>query len=371
MQLAELEKCNGKKKPLYVQIGGQIRTQIERGVLRPGQQIPSVSQIVRQFGVDYRTVYQAMEVLQDEGLLGPVKSRGVGPTVIKQSAVKLDIVFIRWGHDSLSLELTEGVRLYGERKGHKTTIVDASLSHERYIEAIRSQASRADGLIIFPQDGAEYEDVISKVMALNVKIVLVDRQLYNGHANVVSVDNIDGAYKATKHLLETHGGPVFYIGSADSPSSSRDRFKGWGTAMQHYNFETDDHYVYRLELSEYELAPKNNLGFECSYSAAMALFKEHKQEHYSIFCTNDNTAKGVYKAANELGLKIGKDIFLAAFGDTPLCKALPVSLTSVKQENERVGYEAARLLDELCVGNVTTVTEIRLPVELCIRASSI
>ena len=62
--------------PPYLQIAALIRARIESGELAPGKPVPSVAQIVGEYGVARTTAQKALWVLRDEGLVRMVKGWG-------------------------------------------------------------------------------------------------------------------------------------------------------------------------------------------------------------------------------------------------------------------------------------------------------
>jgi LacI family transcriptional regulator len=90
----------------------------------------------------------------------------------------------------------------------------------------------------------------------------------------------------------------------------------------------------------------------------------------SILCVNDNTARGVYRAAEEQSLSVGKDVAVVGIDDIPLAQRLKPGLTTINSPKEEVGYEAARLLHGLIRNPGRPVAHVRLPVELIIRESA-
>lgn len=56
-------------RPIYVQIIGQIREQIGRGTLRPGDELPSVRELADSLGVNMHTVRSAYLKLRDQGMV--------------------------------------------------------------------------------------------------------------------------------------------------------------------------------------------------------------------------------------------------------------------------------------------------------------
>jgi len=56
-------------RPVYVQIVNQIKEQIQRGILKPGDELPSVRELSESLGINLHTVRRAYVVLRDQKLL--------------------------------------------------------------------------------------------------------------------------------------------------------------------------------------------------------------------------------------------------------------------------------------------------------------
>jgi DNA-binding GntR family transcriptional regulator len=65
--------------PPYLRVAAWLRSEIKSGRLRPGDQVPSATQLGEQFGVSRNTALRALKVLKDEGLI--VTQRGWGSFV--------------------------------------------------------------------------------------------------------------------------------------------------------------------------------------------------------------------------------------------------------------------------------------------------
>jgi GntR family phosphonate transport system transcriptional regulator len=63
--------------PLYIQIANALRQNIQQGVYRAGDRLPSQQQLGVYFGVNRHTVRQAVDILKEEGLLRVDKGLGV------------------------------------------------------------------------------------------------------------------------------------------------------------------------------------------------------------------------------------------------------------------------------------------------------
>ncbi len=64
-------------RPIYAQIGDQVKFAVASGLLRPGELVPSVRELSRQLVVNPNTVARAYRDLQGEGILEPVRGTGL------------------------------------------------------------------------------------------------------------------------------------------------------------------------------------------------------------------------------------------------------------------------------------------------------
>ena len=65
--------------PLYLQLSSLIRRCISSGLLKPGDQLPSESELCRHFEISRSTVRQALKELEEQGLI--LRRQGLGSFV--------------------------------------------------------------------------------------------------------------------------------------------------------------------------------------------------------------------------------------------------------------------------------------------------
>lgn len=63
-------------RPPYKRVADVLRDEIERGVLQPGQQLPSHRELQERFEVANMTARSALRVLREEGLIHTIQGRG-------------------------------------------------------------------------------------------------------------------------------------------------------------------------------------------------------------------------------------------------------------------------------------------------------
>jgi GntR family mannosyl-D-glycerate transport/metabolism transcriptional repressor len=76
------------RQPMYRQIAGAIRTQIESGELKPGDALPTESALQAQFSVSRVTVRQALKQLTEQGIIESIQGSG---SYVKEERVNYDI----------------------------------------------------------------------------------------------------------------------------------------------------------------------------------------------------------------------------------------------------------------------------------------
>ena len=67
---------NSGPMPRYAQLADIMRQRIARGVWAPGDVVPSIESLMREFDVARVTVRQAIQLMAQEGLLSPQRGRG-------------------------------------------------------------------------------------------------------------------------------------------------------------------------------------------------------------------------------------------------------------------------------------------------------
>jgi GntR family transcriptional regulator len=56
-------------RPIYAQLAGQVKDQIRKGALRPGDELPSIRELASTLAINLHTAHRAYQVLRDEGVI--------------------------------------------------------------------------------------------------------------------------------------------------------------------------------------------------------------------------------------------------------------------------------------------------------------
>ena len=357
------------------EISGKMKRLISEGVYPPASRLPAERELCEQFGVSRPPIRSALAILERDGLIKRFPRRG---TIVTEKAEDLTdttlgthtILFAQYCSDMNVAPMVAGILRLAAERDEEALVIDARGSHERIVEVIRHPPRGIKGALVVPIDHEIYEQAIKQACEVGLKVVMLDRVLPSVEVSSLTVDNFRGSFEATDHLIHIHGMPAYYLGTKDQPSSSHDRYCGWLTAMRKHGFRDWQDYFLRLKMPEYESSQHLDIALDEAHLACKSLFQEKREERYSVVAMNDSFAEGVYSAAEEAGLAIGKGVFVCGFDDLPLCQRLDPPLSSVSQSLERVGLEGARLLYEELDNKTSRPVHKVLPVKLVIRASS-
>lgn len=118
--------------PIYTQIVNQIQSQLVNGILKPGDQLPTVRALAEELRVNFNTVARAYRLLDETRIISTQQGRG---TYIME--IPLPEVKEKLRHDSLEALtdrfIAESIRL-GFSKGEVSQIVRDKLKSWNEVE---------------------------------------------------------------------------------------------------------------------------------------------------------------------------------------------------------------------------------------------
>lgn len=189
------------------------------------------------------------------------------------------------------------------------------------------------------------------------RTVLVDEDVPHAKAPRFFVENENGGYVATQHLIEMRHRHILHIGGPSDVMSAKERAAGWARALSEEGIEPHDDW--RIH-TEYEVGP--------AIEAAQDIFTRRKRPT-AVFAGSDAIALGVMTQARKQGVSIPDELAVVGFDGMPIVDLLGPPLTSVAQPIDRLGRLGALALVELLNGTTTNFETSRLPVSLVSRSS--
>jgi DNA-binding LacI/PurR family transcriptional regulator len=362
----------------------QMQEDIGRGRFTPGGLLPTENHLAQEYKVSRRTIRRAVEMLTEKSVLQKLPNRGVLVPVADKGAKGVDqasraagkkvSIAAIWAAepDILIVEVRKGIMEYAAEAGIDFKIFLSSTGHEETLEALRTvRPNQVDGVIVLPYAHEEYISALETMAADKFPMVCLDRRAGNVQASSVQGDCGGGMYEATHYLIEKYHRPVFYLSHAMDNSAVLDNYGGYKRAMIDMGYgKTVEEHTCMANISD---SDPDYWPMEKKHLAVMPVAEKllrQVQMPISLICVNDYVAHGVYEVAGQLGLTVGKDVHLVGFGDMPLSRLLKPALTTIGRNIKSMGYEAAKLLNQLIKKEVEPPVHIHLPVELIVRDSA-
>jgi LacI family transcriptional regulator len=222
-----------------------------------------------------------------------------------------------------------------------------------YVDAIAR--GLADGLLlILPRNPGAY---LESLRLQNFPYVLIDHQGIGDYARSVGATNWQGAYDATRYLLELGHRRIGFITGAMDLGCSVDRLAGYAAALSDFELGVDPLLIRTGDF----FRPQ---GFSGAYSLL-----DLPQPPTAIFASNDEMALGAMEAARVRGLGIPDDISVVGFDDIGQASLVHPALTTVRQPMEQMGRSATRMLLELIADPQQQMGRVTLPTTLVVRGS--
>jgi len=227
---------------------------------------------------------------------------------------------------------------------------------ETYSELVYT--GRVDGFIL---SGLEYDDPRIPVLhKLNVPLVAFGRTYGDLPFPYVDVDGHAGMYQAVEHLLAQGHQRIAILAWPESSRVGTERLSGYLAAMKNAGLEVDPAWIMRGE-SQYDFG----------YNATLALLDLPGDRRPTAIATMmDLIAIGVMGAIERRGLRVGRDVAVTGFDDTPVLRYLRPGLTTLRQPVWEVGQRVVQLLVSLLRGENPAEQQILLVPELVIREST-
>ena len=211
-----------------------------------------------------------------------------------------------------------------------------------------------DGLLLI---APRIEDAaLLELAEQGVPTVLVTRSLPELAAHSVRLDNVQGGYLATKHLLELGHRHIAHITGLPAIHDARERLEG-----------------YHLALREGGVTPIPQLVVEegsDEEAGARALHRLIKLKPFTaIFAANDRLAVGALQALQKVGKKVPEEVSLVGFDDRSVARFMTPALTTVRYPLREIGERAACHLTDLINGRASSELLFVEP-QLVVRAST-
>jgi LacI family transcriptional regulator len=199
-------------------------------------------------------------------------------------------------------------------------------------------------------------DQWDKLQKYPVPITLVD-EFYDGFDSV-SVDNVQGAYTATKTLLDAGYNKVGMISALESSKPIKDRIKGYKLAFEESKKPLDTRLIVCGD-TDY----RDGFTERGGYTAMQRMIALHSEVD-ACFCSSDIQAVGALKAMEDLELSIP----LIGYDDIEISEY--IGLSTVRQPMRDMGAIATQTLLDRMKNEGKAISQTIYSPQLILRKST-
>jgi LacI family transcriptional regulator len=227
-------------------------------------------------------------------------------------------------------------------------------------ESIRHHVwrSRVDGMLFFSMRIPE--SFVEQFRDHRTPLILVDA--HHRKFDSLTVDNQQGAYIATRHLIAMGHSKLGILNANLESVPARERLRGFKRALDESGLETHP------SLIKSSASPKLD-GFtrESGYDLMNQFISLGRNMPTAVFISSDIQASGALSAISEAGLRCPEDIAMVGFDDIELASHL--GLSTMRQPMFEMGVLAAETLAARQKDPDSTVSHTMFVPRLIVRKS--
>ncbi|MDV7188558.1 LacI family DNA-binding transcriptional regulator [Lutibacter sp. TH_r2] len=229
----------------------------------------------------------------------------------------------------------DGIEVRANEKGYNVMVCLSNESYEKEVTNLSLLTNGSvDGLIVSVARETQKKGDYNHFKALTkdgFPLVLFDRGTDSLECDQVIIDDIAGAYKAAKHLIEIGRRKIALLTTEDFISVGALRKIGFRKAMQDCGIDVNEDLVFKINDSK-DL-----------YEQIEQIFQQDEKPD-AILAVNEIYAAIAMKIAQEHGYVLPDDIAVIGFTSGLISEFTTPSLTSVEQHGFLMGQQAAELL---------------------------
>ncbi|RFZ94486.1 GntR family transcriptional regulator [Mucilaginibacter conchicola] len=328
-----------RKTPKYIQIINSVTKSIKQGKLKKGDRILSINELSAAFYLSRDTVQKAYDMLEDRGIILPVRGKGFYINRTDVSGSYRVLLLFNKISNYKKLVYNSFVDTLG-----KDAVVDLKIHHgsgkvfESLMDTYRNDY---DYYVVMPHFYEGADDAFKLIKRLpSDKLILLDKELDDTKEDCAAVyqdfkNDIISALESGKHLLSKYK-KLFLV------------------------FPRVTHYPAEIALGFKKFCIQH--GFE--YQVISDIDQDTPVEkHEAYIVIEEPDLVNLIKNCKCKRLQAGKDVGIISYNDTPLKEILLDGITVISTDHSEMGKTAALLI----MGNQRE--KIQNPFKLIIRES--
>jgi DNA-binding LacI/PurR family transcriptional regulator len=325
---------------------------------KTGFSVTTVSKVLNNYqDVSAKTKKIILEAVQETGYLPNSHAR----TLTTKKSWTLGVVFVE--SQGIGIKhpffnaVIESFRQNVEIKGYDLLFASRNISNQKksYLEHFMYRG--VDGIVVICSNYQERQ--VQELIASPIPTVVID--LESDKTSVVYSDNTEGSKKAVEYLYSLGHRDIAHISSHPNNFAGEQRLRGYLQAMELLDLKAPESYIVSGEHF-------SNFSRESGYEAMKKLLSL-KQRPTAIYAAGDNLAIGAIQAIKEAKLNVPDDFSIVGFDDIEISQYIEPPLTTIKQDTDLIGKNAAELVLRQIDKKQKIVKSVKVPIDLVIRGT--
>ncbi|MES2518651.1 MAG: GntR family transcriptional regulator [Bacteroidota bacterium] len=315
--------------PKYQQIVEEIIERIQQGILKRGDQLPTINDITTQLGVARMTVIRAYEELRERGIVAP--QHGKGYYIISTDVQATMHVFVLFdAMNSYKEVLFQALR---EALGDKVSINLFFHYHDINVfeNVIINNLGNYNFYIVMPHFNEDVSEIVKQIPKEKLLILDIDVDTLDETYAILYQDFEQNFYQGLSQalpMIQKYESLTLFLSKNQFQYTPKGILKGFKRFCEENNIKNEI---------------VDNLAFE-------SLQKGHA---YILFLENDLVRFVNY--ANRKELQLGKNVGLLSYDDTPIKEILAENgITTISNDFVQMGKLAGRMVHNRQKGKIAS-----------------
>lgn len=313
--------------PKFIQVADSVAAEILGGKMKVGQKLPSINQLSSKNSISRDTAEKAYKILRDQKLI--VSVTGSGNFVSYAGADTLfDVFFLINKPCSYKMEVYNSFVNTVGNKGHVNMYL-YYCDEQLFINALKKNINNYNYFVIMPHfrdDKKKHVNYTNRVLKA-IETIPKDKLLILDNSSEEVTGNFTAIYQDFKHDM------IYALNEA------LDKLKNYKKIILVYHLQASFPYPIGLMHGFKEFCQDHAMDFEIIEEVTNDLKFESKDAYIII---DDNDLVSLIQQIKHKNRKLGIDVGIVSYNETPLKALLDISVLST--DFNAMGQKAAELI---------------------------
>lgn len=304
----------------------------------------TLKQIANEFGVSIATVSKALndsyeiststkEKIQRYAKKHHYKPNSVALSLLNKSTKTIGVIIPNIMNNFFTRAFV-GIEETATKHGYHLISCISNESYEKEVKTMELlKNGTLDGFILSLAEETQIKenyDHLTNAINEGVPLVLFDRVTDEVHCDKVIVNDLDGAYHATSHLIHSGCKRIALISVIDNLSVGKLRVEGYKKALEKFGIPVEEKLIVRI-------GPKED------FDANMKIVLSDKKID-GLLCLEESSAVNSLQIIRGMKYKIPEEMSIICFTNGRLPKYVTPTISTISQHGKYIGKTATEML---------------------------